>query len=76
MIKVRRKLKNEPYFLKAMERAALSPSRYSSVVKKSKLESMGFRPSLEAFLTEEEPDATSIIGEPFLVSFVILMGLD
>lgn len=59
-----------------MEIAVFSPSRYSSVEKKSKLESMGLRPSFEAFLAEDEPDATSTMGEPFLESFVILVGLD
>lgn len=38
-----------PYFLNATDRAVLSPSKYSSVEKISKLESIGFRLSGEIF---------------------------
>lgn len=60
-----------------MEIAVLSPSRYSSLEKKSKLESIGFRPSCEGFFVEDELHTFFQKGAPLLVSLVILgEGLD
>lgn len=60
-----------------MEIAVLSPSRYSSLEKKSKLESIGFRPSCEGFFVEDELHPICQAGAPLLMSFVILRpGLD
>lgn len=58
---------NDSYFLNAMEIAVLSPSMYSSLEKKSKLESIGFRPSCVGFLVEEELPTTCQEGVPLLV---------
>lgn len=60
-----------------MEIAVLSPSRYSSLEKKSKLESIGFRPSCEGFFVLDELDTIFQEGAPLLMSFVTLgEGLD
>lgn len=53
-----------------MEIAALSPSRYSSLEKKSKLESIGFRPSCEGFFVGDELHTVCQEGAALLVSFV------
>lgn len=45
-------IKNVSYFPKAMEIAFLSPSGYSSLEKKSKLESIAFRLSCEGFFVD------------------------
>lgn len=55
-----------------MEIAVLSPFRYSSLEKKSKLDSIGFRPSCEGFFVEDELHTVCQEGAPLLVSLVIL----
>lgn len=68
--------KNQSYFPKAMEIAVLSPSAYSSLEKKSKLESIEFRPSCEGFFVEDELHVCQE-GAPLLMSLVVLgEGLD
>ena len=60
-----------------MEIAFLSPSRYSSLEKKSKLESIGFRPSREGFFVGDELHTFCQEGAPLLMSLVVLgEGLD
>lgn len=60
-----------------MEIAVLSPSRYSSLEKKSKLESIGFRPSREVFFVGDELHSFCQEGAPLLMSLVVLReGLD
>lgn len=69
--------KNQSYFPKAMEIAVLSPSGYSSLEKKSKLESIEFRPSCEGFFVEDELHNVCQEGAPLLMSLVVLgEGLD
>lgn len=55
-----------------MEIAVLSPSRYSSLEKKSKLESIGFRPSCDVFFVGDELHVIFGEGAPLLTLFVIL----
>lgn len=55
-----------------MEIAVLSPSGYSSLEKKSKLESIGLRPSCKVFFVEDELHCICQEGAPLLVSFVFL----
>lgn len=63
---------NLSYFPNAMEIAVLSPSRYSSLEKKSKLESIGFRPSCEGFFVEDELHNVCQEGATLPTSLVIL----